>query len=154
MLWQAKVKLQETMERHRVYAEALQVARDKGKPLLVVGGPHGSNPLRHIVLIKAHGCGDMCLDIDPAACQGCPYTKADIREIPFPDSTFGACFASHVVEHLPTVQDAELAILEMQRVADEVFVVAPSKQDILAWFHSGHHLWVKQTAAGFYIEQR
>lgn len=105
-----------------------------------------------------HGCGDVCLDIDAGACKICgqavEQAVADIRDIPYPDQTFGAAFASHVLEHLPTVADAKQALKELYRVANEVFIAAPSRQSFIAWLHPDHHLWVKVTPKGVLLTQR
>lgn len=139
-------------ERNRKYREAGQAAQARGKPLLVVGGPYGSGIGGQIFHFKAHGCGDVCLDLNADSCDGCPTTVADVREIPFGDAYFGAVYVSHVLEHLPTVEDAAQAVNELYRVADEVFVVSPPKSSIYAWLYPGHHLWVSQDAHGILIE--
>lgn len=143
------------MERHRKARLAREAAGVAGKPLLVVGGPWGTNPLRRVFRVPSHECGDICLDINPAACEGCPaLVEADIRQIPFGDGHFGAALASHVLEHLPTVEDCEQAIRELYRVADQVFVASPSKAHILSWLHPGHHLWIRQEEDGIFVESR
>lgn len=40
------------------YSQAQSVAKRHGKPLLVVGGPFGTNILRQMFRFKAHGCGE------------------------------------------------------------------------------------------------
>lgn len=152
--WQGKVLIGEEINRNQKYGEAEAFAKYRGKPFLVVGGPYGVSPLRHLFHFKAHGCGDLCLDIDARACQGCKMVVADIRDIPFSDKYFGAAFASHVIEHLPTESDAEQAVHELYRVADDVWIVSPSKQSIMAWLASGHHLWISQDHKGVFIEAR
>lgn len=152
-LWEVGVAKASQAERERKYAAAEEAARSRGKPLLVVGGPLGSSPLRWMFLpMRAHGCGDVCLDLSAESCRGCPTTIADVRSIPYEDGYFGAALASHVLEHLPTVDDAVKAVEELYRVADEVFVASPSKLSIAVWFHPGHHLWVKQDERGISIE--
>ena len=154
--WQALVLYGEGKERWRAYESARAYADGVGKPLLVVGGRWGANPLRRLLRIPAHGCGDICLDTEEHACTGCPaFIAADIRDIPLPDKYAGAALASHVLEHLPTIEDAQKAIAELHRVADAVYIVSPFKQDILAWLIPEHHLWVEQRPDGsVFLEQR
>lgn len=148
MAWQA-------WERRSKYRQAQEYAERVGKPMLVVGGPWGDNPFRSFLRIPAHGCGDFCLDIDPRACQGCNYVQADVRDIPFPSGFFGSALASHVLEHLPTVADAEKAISELQRVAGLVLVASPTRHSVIAWGVPSHHLWVRQGSDGsIALEQR
>ena len=52
-------------------------------------------------------------------------------------------YVSHVIEHLPTVEDAGLAMYELRRVADHVVIVSPHWFDIINQFHPGHHLIVE-----------
>jgi hypothetical protein len=46
-------------ERNQKYALARAVADSLDKPLLVVGGPYGSNAIRQWFAFKAHGSGDI-----------------------------------------------------------------------------------------------
>jgi SAM-dependent methyltransferase len=152
LAWQAKVGWDQVRERDDKYANAWRTARESGKPMLVVGGPYGSPVSGGLFKLKAHGCGDICLDIDPRACTGCETVVADVRDIPFPDRYFGSALASHVIEHLPSINDAVQALNELYRVADEVFIASPSKQSVIAWFIPGHRLWVKQDTSGIWLE--
>ena len=47
------------IDRDIKYALASQLAHNLGGPLLVVGGPYGSNMIRDAFSIKAHGPGDV-----------------------------------------------------------------------------------------------
>ena len=143
-VWQAVVGLNQVSDRNQKYAAARAYADSVGKPMLMVGGPYGSNPLRGLFNMKAHGCGDVCLDIDPRACTGCETVVADVRDIPFPDRYFASAFISHVIEHLPTVEDAGLAVNELMRVADRVWVAYPGKQSVIAHLIPDHYLWVTE----------
>jgi ubiquinone/menaquinone biosynthesis C-methylase UbiE len=66
----------------------------------------------------------------------------------------GAVFLSHVLEHLPTTTLAKQALEEMNRVAEGVFIVYPSKQSIAAWIIPEHHLWVWREGTAMHLEQR
>ena len=155
LLWQIGVILIENRFKSRQYEAATHCAEIKKKPLLIAGGPWGVKPYRYWLRMPAHGNGDVCLDIDRRALRGHPYAVvADITSIPFKDKSFGAVFASHILEHLPTVQDAESALNELKRVADGVFIVYPSKQSILAWVKLEHHLWLWQEGNAMCLEQR
>ena len=144
------------LEREVKYQAAWTYARHINKPMLVIGGPWGgrSHLFKKLFGFKAHGCGDVCLDIDPMSCEGCAYEYGDIRQIPFPDRYFGSAFNSHILEHMDTVADCEQAISELHRVSDMVFTCVPSKWSLTAWLHGDHHLWVTETPEGFIIEQR
>lgn len=135
-------------DRQDKYQKALAAARAQGKPLLVVGKPN---------LPWNHPCGDVCLDLSPTVLLQCPAhgVVADVRAIPFPDNYFGAACAQHVLEHLPSPEDLEAAWQELWRVADEVFVAAPQKSNILAWLVPDHFWWLHQEEDGtMYAEPR
>ena len=153
---QVAVNAMEVHERHQSYAKARAASEASGKPLVVVGGSVPSSTLLRAIHWRSHGCGDTCIDLDPGACWGCPnFIQADIRNIPLPDRFAGAAFASHVLEHLPTVADAEKALIELHRIGDQVFIAYPSKLNLVAWGHPEHHLWVYQAADGVVrFEQR
>ena len=135
----------ELNERHKVFNQAREHSNSLGLPLLVVGTPkHGFS----------HPEGDVTIDNDPAK-QGHGNTElADVRNIPYPSGYFGAAYASHILEHLPTVDDACIALDELKRVAGKVFVVSPHKSSLIAWVYPGHHLWITPSDDGFTIEQR
>lgn len=134
----------ERIERNIIYNQALVYSISVGKPLVVVGGTKGE-----------HGSGDLCIDINPKSCQGASaFLWADIRAIPLPDKIGGAVFASHVLEHLPTVQDAQIALAELRRIADRVYIVYPHKWNPMAWLYPGHHIWVSINGNYVLFEQR
>ena len=137
------------------YECARQEADMLGKPLLVIGGPWGSGVSGRIFGMKAHGCGDLCVDIDPDSCAGCPYQDADITDLPFEDKEFGAVFCSHVLEHMPDVQAIQSAWSELPRVADTVFICVPVKALIVHWLVPDHYLWVTQVGESvLQVEER
>lgn len=153
-LWQLIVWLIEIRDKTRKYRAALACARSSGKPFLV-GNPWGVKPFRRFFNKPAHGGGDVSLDIDRQALAGQPgAVLGTITHLPFADKTFGAVFLSHVLEHLPTAEDAKRALEEMKRVADSVFIAYPSKQSIAGWIVRDHHLWVWQDDKCTYIQQR
>jgi hypothetical protein len=138
------------------YTMAQEEAKIRGKPLLVVGGPYGvadpyiTHPALYMFVgvkqlfgIKAHGCGDLCVDLDARACDGCPYQPGNIQDLPFKDKEFGAVSCSHVLEHMRDAEGCQKAWSELHRVADVVFICVPPKSSIFAWFVPDHHLWVR-----------
>lgn len=142
-------------DRDRKYELAQAYADYVGKPLLVVGGPYGAAGFRRMVNLPAHGFGDVCIDLDPNACDGgAEYVQADVRDIPFSDKYFGAAFVSHVLEHLPTVQDCIDAVNELNRVADVVLVAYPTPSSIIASLIPDHWLWLHQEGNTLYVQQR
>jgi hypothetical protein len=153
--WQLAVWLDGTRDKNRKYKAASAYAREKNKPLLIAGGPWGTKPARRWFNMPAHGNGDVCLDIDYRAMNGHPCgVIANVTHIPFLDKSFGAAFASHLLEHLPTVAEARQALGELNRVADAVFLVSPSRQSFGGWLTKGHHLWVWQKGDIIYLKQR
>jgi len=138
-------QVKEITERRAAYQQARAYADAVGKPLLVVGAPK---------LRFYHPCGDVTIDISPERALLCDGQVADVRSIPYPDGYFGAALASHVLEHLPSVEDVIMALDELHRVADRVFVVSPHKSSLLAWMIPHHHLWISQDDSGLIIEQR
>ena len=105
--------------------------------------------------MPAHKSGDVNIDIIPGAIVGQPNgVVADVVHLPFPDKTFGAAFASHLLEHLPDQAKAEAALVELERVAETVFLSYPSRQSIPAWMIRDHRLWVWQKGDVVYLQQR
>jgi hypothetical protein len=153
--WQLAVWQIETQDKNRKYRCASDFACKVNKPLLVVGGPWGNKKFRRWLNKPAHGYGDVCIDIDRKAIRGHQYgVIASVTHLPFSDKTFGAAFASHLLEHLPTTGDAKKALDELNRVAEAVFIVYPSRQSIAGWLISDHHLWVWQKDGKTYLKQR
>jgi hypothetical protein len=134
----------ELRERHQIFNQARADADSLGQPLLVVGAPKWN---------FSHPAGDVTIDINPRMGES-EVEVADVRDIPYPTGYFGAAFCSHVLEHLPTIEDACRALDEMERVADRVFVVSPHKTSIMAQIHPEHRLWVTPSGDGYIIEQR
>ncbi len=154
-VWQLAVWLGEVRDKNRKYKRARACALAKNKPLLVAGGPWGGRRYRHWVKMPAHGKGDVCLDIDRRAIQGHPCgVVASVTHIPFADKSFGAAFASHLLEHLPTTDDAKQALVELNRVSEAVFIAYPSRQSIAAWIVPDHHIWIWQKDRATYLKQR
>jgi len=146
---QATVMIGMRLETANKYAMARAVAKGLNKPLLVVGGPLGSSLTGKLFGIRAHGCGNMCTDIDPRACEGCnPVVLADIKDLPFMDNQFGAVFCAHVLEHMPNAEACGRAWQELHRVAEEVFICLPPKKSLWAWFVPDHYLWVQHVGDG------
>jgi len=154
-IWQLAVWMGEIRDKNKKYDAALTYSREKGKPFLVAGGPWGNKPARHLIKLPAHGGGDVCIDIDPNAIGKHPNgIIASVTHIPFSDKSFGAVFASHLLEHLPNIDEANKALAEFNRIAEAVFIVYPSRQSIAAWIMPAHHLWVWQEGNTTYIKQR
>ncbi len=154
-IWQLIVWMFEIRDKNRKYRAATSFAAGINKPVLVAGGPWGAKKARHWFNKPAHGEGDVCLDIDRRAIEGHPCAVvASVTHIPFADNTFGAAFASHLLEHLPTVGNARQALDELNRVAEAVYIVYPSRQSIAGWIIPEHRLWVWQEGNDTYLQQR
>jgi len=153
--WQLAVWLYEVRDKNDKYRSASAYAMERGKPLLVVGGPWGTKRLRRLLKVPAYGNGDVCFDISHCAIDGHPCGLiADVAHIPFSDKSFGAAFTSHVLEHLSSTDKAGKALTELNRVADAVFIVSPSRQSIGGWITSDHRLWVWQKGDNIHLKQR
>jgi len=142
----------EIAERLEAYREAEAYARSRGKPLLIAGMPR--SPWTHGAGKREYG--DVVLDINPLVLNiiNGVGVRADVRWIPYSDKHFGAALVSHTLEHLRTKEDALMALRELNRVADRVFVVGPSKTSILAWLHGEHRLWVQVENEKVVVEER
>lgn len=140
------LQLDELRQRRQIFAQARKYADVSGKPLLVIGTPKFN--------AFNHPYGDVTLDIDERKVGQGNTELGDIRDIQYPDGYFGAAYCSHVLEHLPTVDDAVQSIDELERVADKVFTVSPHRTSLMAQLYSDHHLWITPSGDGYIIEQR
>ena len=124
----------------RVADEAQRFARSVGKPVLNVGAGTPGSSLR-VAILGPTKWGDVNCDIaadESAACGKDEVCWCDAAKLPYPDKTFGAVIASHVLEHMA---DPEAAMAEWERVADRVYVVVPKWWTPHAWLHP-RHCWM------------
>lgn len=147
-LYTAGAYLVDVVVRPEVVAKRARAAADlRGKPLLNVGSGTPGSSLR-VAVFGPTGWGDVNCDL--AAEASCSTDRevctCDIEHLDWPDKHFGAAIASHVVEH---VQHPELALAELARVADEVFVITPPWWAPHTWLHPGHRWFV--APAGKYL---
>jgi membrane protein DedA with SNARE-associated domain len=154
-LWQIIVWLTEIREKNRKYRTAIELARKNGKELLVIGGPWGVLPFRRMLRLPSHPGGDVCIDVNRNSIEGtqCPLL-ASFLHLPFKDGAFGAIYVNHGLEHLATVADAESALNELRRVADNVFVACSSRQSIASWLTRSHHLSIWEKYGLYHYQQR
>lgn len=146
---QGGVNALQLQERADVFRTATVVAAARGKPLLVVGRPRYrfNNPCSP---------DGVTLDLDPAVLAECPASGmvGDVREIALPTGSMGAAGVFHVLEHIPTLEDAQAAWRELNRVADEVFVAYPRKAGLWNHLISTHHLWTYPQGQDLLVEER
>lgn len=155
IVWQLEVWIREIRHKNRQCKAAGDYCRQHNKQLLVAGGPWGGRNWRRRFNMPAHTSGDVNIDIRAGAIIGHPNgVVADVVHLPFPDKTFGAAFASHLLEHLPDAAQAHAALAELERVADIVYISYPSRQSIVAWIIPDHRLWVWQKGDTVYLQQR
>lgn len=131
--------LLEVHEVRVLFRKAQEASAASGKPLLVVGRPD-------MGFTGLYGCGEGdCLDI--SGCPTCENSiKANIENLSdIPDKKYGACFVSHVLEH---VQHPEQALAELQRVADQVYIGYPRAWTLGAWIHPSHSQFMGQNGDG------
>lgn len=153
--WQAIIWGFETRQKHDRFHLASDYCRTNRRKLLIVGGPWGGRPFRRLFKIPAHPGGDVCLDISRSAIEGQQNALVGtVTQLPFPDKSFGAVFASHLLEHLPDAGSCKQAIEELNRVADRVYLVCPSRQSFSAWLIPDHYLWVWQKGTKMYFKER
>jgi ubiquinone/menaquinone biosynthesis C-methylase UbiE len=135
--------VQDVVVRPSVVAlEAIKEARSRGKPVLNIGAGTPGSSLR-VALLGPTLWGDVNMDIAAKKCSCRPDNVCfgDAHNIPFPDKYFGACIASHVVEHL---DDPQSALQEMGRVADKVYAITPKWWAPHTWMHPGHQWYVSK----------
>ena len=65
-------------------------------------------------------------------------------DMPFKDKEFGVVYCSHVLELLPSVRDCEVAINEMNRVANEMVICSRTNLWIGNWMSSNLKQWISQ----------
>jgi len=155
IIYESLFQVHEAIERSHIYKKADLYAKSTNKPLIVIGGPSGGNYLlKQVFGYRAHGCGDVCVDINPKGCIDCQLpVLADITNIPLPDKC-GVAYVSHVLEHLPTINHAKAAMSELNRIADAIFICYPNKLSLMAWLHPDHHLWVSKNGNGVVFQKR
>ena len=106
--------------------QARQAADKAGKPMLNAGCGSAYTEL-----------SDVNLDIVPRQVDN--FVCGDIQNLRmFKDKQFGAVYASHVLEH---VQNPDIALSELRRVAEKVFIITPLPLWPWAWLHP-EHKWV------------
>ena len=112
--------------RRLIFNQAKKAARISGKPLLNAGCGYAYTEL-----------SDVNLDIVPRKVPN--FACGDIQELSmFQNKQFGAVYASHVLEH---VEDPAAALQELNRVAEDVFIITPFPLSPTAWFWPDHK-WV------------
>jgi len=154
-IWQMEVWIREIMHKNKQCKAAVDYCHKHDKQLLVAGGPWGGRNWRRRLNMPAHASGDVNIDISAGAIIGHPNgVVADVVHLPFPDKTFGAAFASHLLEHLYNPAQAEAALAELERVAETVYISYPSRQSLAAWVIRDHRLWVWQKGNVVYLQQR
>lgn len=153
--WQLIVWVMEIRFKNKQCRAALEYSRKNKKLLLVAGGSWGGRGLRRRLHMPAHITGDVNIDINAGAILGHPNgITANVTHLPFPDKTFGAALASHLLEHLRDTAQARQALVELERVADIVFIAYPYRQSLIAWLIPDHRLWVWQKGDTVYLQQR
>jgi len=130
-LYETSIQVKENIERHDYFNSAREYSRSVNKPLLCVGMK---------TKFWQPPDGDVVVDIDPAVLQIRNGIQADIRKMPFSDKQFGACYVSHVLEHLDSMQDVDMAVRECVRVSDKVVFLCPSPYSLFGVFAPEHKL--------------
>jgi ubiquinone/menaquinone biosynthesis C-methylase UbiE len=128
-----------------VAKRARRAANRRGKPLLNVGAGTPGSSVRVLVMGQTNW-GDINCDLAGTGRPG-PRPRrdhvyqADVQRLPFRNKQFGAVIASHVLEHVPR---PDVALCELERVADEVFVICPPWWAPHTWLHPGHQWYLSR----------
>ena len=130
LAYEGLIQASETMERHVYYGRSLDYCRRLGKPLLRIG-------VRRSVLEPPNG--DVTLDIDPVVKLIPGGVCGDVRAMPFASKRFGVAFCEHVLEHLHTAADVDLAVRECVRVAERAVFLCPSPYSLWSNFFCQTH---------------
>lgn len=78
------------------------------------------------------------LDVDAAAAasateaSGRPVHVGTIEQTPWPDSTFGLIYSSHVFEHLPRPREASMAMFRLLKPGGHVAMIYPNCESLTA----------------------
>jgi hypothetical protein len=137
--------------RKQVLATVLAERTRSGKPLLNVGCPG-----ERVWIGYDDRPFDACLDSDPDRLSFCHTrrpTLADIRQMPFGTGEFGGTLCSHVLEHLNSIADVRLAVRELERTSDRVWILVPGHH-FFATISPEHHLWVEWQPGGYQVIDR
>jgi len=104
-----------------------------GKGIINIGaGPHRTLQAQ-IIAEQPEVLGNV--DIAPNSMPHFIQLDVETERLPFADKQFGCTFASHVLEHLDNWQ---VALGEMVRVADYVVVVLPHPASFSGWLAPEH----------------
>jgi len=119
--------------RHVLYEQAKQQAADLGRPLVVVGDPDSG---AHTSLVRAYGCGDVCIDL--RGCGSCPraITTDITRIIPLPTDS-SVVFVSCVLEYVADPQATWAEILRVAGSPDNVFLARVQPWTLTAALYPG-----------------
>jgi len=145
---QAVAALGEVSERHRIYVDARSYSEAVGKPMLVVGRPIHS--------WEAPCSPDYTLDLSPDVLGVCPIggIQADVRDIPLPTRSVGATAIFHVLEHLHSIEDLQVAWSELWRVSETVMVAYPRFWFARNVLHEDHWCWTRPEGEVLWVRER
>jgi hypothetical protein len=119
--------------RGHVFAEAARRAQQLGRRLVVVGNPDGGIQTR---LLRAYGCGDVCVDI--VGCSACPDSvTADITRGPIASIPDGGAvvFVSCVLEYVSDPFAAWREVVRMAGSPENVFMVSVQPWTLTSVFY-------------------
>lgn len=121
--------------RRELFARATARARETGRPLVVVGDPHGG---AHTRLIPAYGCGDLTLDL--TGCPSCPNGLAvnlDRERVSSVPDDSAVVYVSCVLEYVGRPDAAWQELLRMAGSTDNLFVVGVQPWSMTAALYPG-----------------
>jgi len=120
-----------TMTKATAFEHARQLSNGRG--IINVGaGPHRTYQAQ-VIAEQPETLAN--IDITPNGMPRFMQLNVERDPLPFTHKQFGCAFASHVLEHLDNWQ---VCLQEMVRVADYVVVVLPHPQYFSGWLSPGH----------------
>jgi hypothetical protein len=123
--WVHIENLMKVAQRRHALKRAREHAASVGRPVLNYG-------------CEATDFGDVNVDIVDQPVSNFTLIEPSPAPMPFPSGAFGAVVCCHVIEHVP---DPWALRAELERVADRVFMVAPSPIFLWTWLWPEHR-WV------------
>lgn len=130
-------------DRKQQYALAQARAKLLKLPLVVVGDPDAG---LHTRIIRAYGCGDLCVDVN--GCPGCVPNDVILDlttgRIPIPDGG-AVVFESCVLEYVNDLTAAWAELVRVAGSADKLFTVRVSRFSFTSRLFGGAK-WVLRPA--------
>lgn len=121
---------------YKIFKQANKNSAKTNKPLLNIGAGTKSTSMKSFLF--GNFMADINMDINgEGVCNKNNVCYGNLMNIPYKNKHFSGVFASHVLEH---VDNPKLALKEMNRVADKVYILVPLWWCLHTWFY-WDHMW-------------